>query len=241
MLLFALPVIVILIVWWFVSEPMPQNQLYHDFADQRALLGIPHALNVLSNGLFLLAGIWGINVVQNHFQRRSFIVRAYWVFFMGIALISIGSAYYHWSPDSSTLVWDRLPMTIAFMAFTAIVIFERCSESLGEILFPFLLIAGILSVIYWAWQGDLRPYLAIQFGPMLILPFIIWRYSGPGTRWLWLTLICYAISKIFEFQDLTLFELTRNTVSGHTLKHLVAVIGSLMMLMKFRQSEWNQP
>jgi hypothetical protein len=235
-LLFALPIIVLPIVWWFTSEPMPQDLLYHDFADQRALLGIPHALNVLSNGLFLLAGIWGMNVIQNNTQRWSFIERAYWVFFLGIALISIGSAYYHWSPDNSTLVWDRLPMTIAFMTFTVIVIFERYNESLGKILFPLLLIAGILSVAYWVWQDDLRPYLAVQFGPMIILPFIIWRYSGSGTRWLWLTLLCYAAAKALEVYDQSLIEITQGSVSGHTLKHLVAATGALMMVTKFRLS-----
>jgi len=239
-LLFALPVIVIPIVWWIVTEPMSQTLLYHDFADQRALLGIPHALNVLSNGLFLLAGIWGMNVVNNFTQRWSFIERAYWVFYLGIALIGIGSAYYHWCPDNSTLVWDRLPMTIAFMAFTAIVIFERYSEPLGKFLFPLLLVAGILSVVYWARQDDLRPYLAVQFGPMLILPFIIWRFSGPGTRWLWLTLLCYAAAKALEVYDQTFIDITQGWVSGHTLKHLVAAAGALMMVMKIKRTKLHQ-
>lgn len=38
------------------SPPIPQPQEYHQFADQRMLLGIPNFLNVVSNVPFLLVG-----------------------------------------------------------------------------------------------------------------------------------------------------------------------------------------
>jgi cob(I)alamin adenosyltransferase len=38
--------------------PHPQDPAYHNFADRRAVLHIPYALNVLSNVGFLLAGTW---------------------------------------------------------------------------------------------------------------------------------------------------------------------------------------
>ena len=34
--------------------PIPQPEHYHDFADQRVVLGVPHALNILSNLGFLI-------------------------------------------------------------------------------------------------------------------------------------------------------------------------------------------
>ena len=39
-----------------ISYP-PQPERYHDFADQRTVLGVPHALNVVSNLGFLIVGL----------------------------------------------------------------------------------------------------------------------------------------------------------------------------------------
>ena len=38
-----------------------QDQAYHQFADTRPALGIPHAWNVLSNAPFLLIGLLGLH------------------------------------------------------------------------------------------------------------------------------------------------------------------------------------
>ena len=214
------------------TNPITQDLLYHNFADQRSMIGIPHALNVLSNLAFPLIGAWGLMLVCNSGSRLTGSDVMYLVFFAGIFFIGIGSAYYHWWPANSTLVWDRLPMTVAFMAFTAIVISERYNQSLGFKLFPWLLIAGILSVFYWDAVDDLRPYILIQFGPMLILPLVIWKYSGPGTRWLWLTIIFYATAKVLEIADRQILDITDGLVSGHTLKHLSAAAGAFAMLLK---------
>jgi len=42
------------------QPPIPQPLAYHAFADQRTLLGIPHAWNVLTNLPFLLVGWLGL-------------------------------------------------------------------------------------------------------------------------------------------------------------------------------------
>jgi hypothetical protein len=220
----------------FFSEPLPQNLLYHDFADQRSMFGMLHTLNVLSNVVFCFAGIWGFVLIATRAAKLSGINIIYLVFFAGIFFTGLGSAYYHWSPDNTTLVWDRLPMTIGFMAFTSVVVSERYSESLGHKLFPWLLTVGFLSVVYWWWQDDLRPYFVVQFGPMLILPLIIWRFSGPGTVWLWLTIGFYVAAKIPELFDHQVFQFTAGFVSGHTVKHLLAAIGAFMIVAKVKYS-----
>jgi hypothetical protein len=226
-------VIAILVLY---TSPVTQNLMYHNFADQRSMIGIPHALNVLSNLPFTLVGAWGLMLVCNRNSRFTGTNMMYLVFFTGIFFIGIGSAYYHWSPANSTLVWDRLPMTIAFMAFTAIVVSERYDQSLGYKLFPWLLIAGILSVFYWDAVDDLRPYILVQFGPMLVLPLIVWNYNGPGTRWLWLTIAFYAMAKVLEIADRQILDITEGLVSGHTLKHLAAAAGALAMLLKTHEA-----
>jgi hypothetical protein len=47
-------------------EPLPQPLSYHNFADQRPLLGIPHALNVISNFPFVVVGVWGLFFMARH-------------------------------------------------------------------------------------------------------------------------------------------------------------------------------
>jgi len=222
---------------WFFTAPLAQDTLYHKFADQRTMLGIPHALNVLSNIPFSLAGIWGCVLILRRRVGLSNLDLIYLVFFFGVFFTGLGSSYYHLSPDNATLVWDRLPMTVGFMAFTCLVTVERYSTSLGRKAFPWLLVVGFLSVVYWAWLDDLRPYFAIQFGPMLILPVIIWRYSGPGTRWLWLTIAFYFLAKALELADHEVFEATGGLFSGHTLKHLAAAAGASMIVAKVAMAD----
>ena len=41
--------------------------------------------------------------------------RSWFVFFLGVALVFLGSGYYHYAPNDDSLVWDRLPMTVAFI------------------------------------------------------------------------------------------------------------------------------
>jgi hypothetical protein len=43
--------------------PIPQDPAYHRLADSRPWLGIPNALNVLSNAGFLLVGALGLAFV----------------------------------------------------------------------------------------------------------------------------------------------------------------------------------
>ena len=40
--------------------PIAQSQNYHDFADQRTILGIPHFWNVVSNLPFIAVGTAGL-------------------------------------------------------------------------------------------------------------------------------------------------------------------------------------
>jgi hypothetical protein len=108
---------------------VPQSESYHNFADQRTLLGIQNFLNVISNLAFLLIGISGLLFVARPNSQRSFFQPServpYVAFFLGVTLTCFGSSYYHLSPNNDRLMWDRLPMTIAFMALLSAVIAER--------------------------------------------------------------------------------------------------------------------
>src|SRR5712691_3399545 len=57
---------------WTVSRgPFGQNPAYHCFADQRSLLGLPHALNVLSNAPFFLVGALGLGFLARREALRQ--------------------------------------------------------------------------------------------------------------------------------------------------------------------------
>ncbi len=57
-LLLALAVIPV--IFLAAAPPLAQPLWYHDFADQRTLLALPHFFNVASNLPFLLVGGWGL-------------------------------------------------------------------------------------------------------------------------------------------------------------------------------------
>lgn len=226
--------------------PIAQDPAYHDFADKRAFFGIDNFGDVAGNLPFTLFGLMGLYVVCR--RGASFTMRgerALWgLFFFGAALVGLGSGYYHLQPNNDTLVWDRLPMTIAFMSFFALVIMERISERTGLWLAPFLLMLGIASVFYWDYteslmRGDLRPYALVQFLPLLLIPLMLWlfpaRYSG--LKYLGLTLGWYVLAKLLEHFDHAIFALSGQAVSGHTLKHLAAAMGVYTMLLYVRKRE----
>ena len=227
----------------FFLHPIPQNEGYHNFADQRALLGIPHCLDVLSNLPFLIVGLWGIWIVLSNSgaaSNRFLDSRERWpyfVFFFGVALTAFGSSYYHLLPNDSRLVWDRLPMTIGFMGLLAAMIAERISVK-GSIA-P-LVILGIASVYYWrftqqAGHGDLRPYALVQFGSMLAILLLIVLFPPRYTRTvdLFASFAVYGFAKIFEAADRPIFALG-HIVSGHTLKHLTAALSAYWILRMLR-------
>jgi len=97
------------------SAPIAQDQAYHEFADQRRLLGVPHLLDVVSNLPFLFVGAAGMLLCLSPLRPPR--CASWLAFFAGTALVFFGSGYYHWAPSDATLVWDRLPMTIAFMMY----------------------------------------------------------------------------------------------------------------------------
>ncbi len=239
---------ILLFVGFLFSEAVPQDPMYHAFADRRVLFGIANFFDVASNLPLLVIGAWGTATVIRHGDRVCVpsLHSAYIVFFIGVSLSAIGSAYYHAAPDNESLVWDRLPMTIAFAGFFVVIIGEYVSARVARIaLLPFL-IAGVLSVVYWAvtessGSGDLRPYAVIQFLPMLVIPAILvsHRSKFDSSAFVWLMIGAYFLAKVFEQFDAGIYELG-NWVSGHTLKHLAASLAPLALLYALQQRKTRQ-
>lgn len=52
------------------------------------------------------------------------------ILFYSTIAIAVGSTYYHWNPNDSTLVWDRLPMTLAFVSIFCFMLEEYIPQIL---------------------------------------------------------------------------------------------------------------
>jgi len=50
-------IITVSFAWMMSLDPIAQSQVYHNFADQRSILGIPNFLDVASNLPFFIFGI----------------------------------------------------------------------------------------------------------------------------------------------------------------------------------------
>lgn len=226
------------------TDRIPQDVEYHNFSDTQNYLSIPNALNVISNLPFLLVSVMGIFLLKEKGAENLNIVKsntlAYKILFLGVALVGLGSGYYHLSPNNETLVWDRLPMTIAFMALYSIIISEFVSVQLGRKLLWPLLLAGFSSVFYWWYTelnhvGDLRFYAVVQFFPMLTIPVILLAFKSdyvPANKY-WILLATYLLAKASEHFDAQIHE-ALFFISGHSIKHVLPAVGLYVLLKAFR-------
>jgi hypothetical protein len=221
----------------FVLPAMPQPAGYHDFADHRSFFGVANAMDVASNLAFLLAGLAGLWI---SLRPRTVFGQAgervpYAVFFVGVALTALGSAWYHLAPDNERLFWDRLPMTIAFMALIAAQVGDRIDPRAGRLLLAPMLAIGAASVVYWraserAGAGNVVPYGVLQaYSVAILLLIALWlpsRYTRGGD--VYAVFACYVVAKLAETLDAQLYGLG-HVVSGHTLKHLAAAAGAFVV------------
>jgi Ceramidase len=215
------------LVTLLLLPPIPQEQSYHQFADQRTIFGIPNFWNVVSNLPFLVVGAAGLRRFHNN--------PATFVFFIGVFFTGIGSSYYHWDPNARTLFWDRLPMTSSFAAILALVVYERINPRAGAIVLWPALAIGLLSLLLWRWTDDLRLYFWVQFYPAfaVILLFLLYPPKFTGTIYWIAAAALYALAKVFEFTDAAIYS-AGNLLSGHTLKHLAAAAACLALLRYFQ-------
>ncbi|MBI2919740.1 MAG: alkaline phytoceramidase [Planctomycetes bacterium] len=235
------------LVAMFFVPAIPQDPAYHDFADRRSFLGIPNFGDVVSNLPFLAVGLAGLFWlarrdlvgVAGHFlekeERRAAVVALF-----GVLMTGVGSAYYHWAPDNTTLFWDRLPMTLVFMSLFASQIMERISVRAGAQLLVPLLVFGASSILSWRYgegmgKGDLRLYALVQFYPMIAIPLMLALFPPKYTRTDMILVVFgwYFLAKVLEAADRPVLRLTLGVVSGHTLKHLAAAAGTGWLLWWF--------
>lgn len=233
--------------------PIAQPAAFHRFADARAWLGVPNFADVASNAPFALAAVVGmLNLWRRVRRERAGVggaslplttidIVCLATLFSGVGLTSIGSAYYHLAPSNERLFWDRLPMILTFTSLLVTLIAERVSPKTAAWLLGPLLVAGTASLMYWRHterlgQGDLRAYFLLEGAALVSVLLIVLLYPARylATRRLGLGLACYALAVVLEQLDHAVWDawgtLGVHIVSGHTLKHLAAGAGAMVLV-----------
>jgi hypothetical protein len=238
----ALLFIVCLIAVGLLLPHISQPEAYHHFADQRACLGIPHFFDVASNLIFTLAGAIGLCRLKSDAAEWTSARLPLGVFFVGLLLTGPGSAYYHWAPDSQTLLWDRLPMVIAFAGVIGAFLTQRISPRLGNLGLVTSFIVGGAGLVASVVTGNLALYLTLQFGGLLGLVAGLLLAKNLTDPLPWWTLIgWYAVAKVLELGDRFVWDFTHQWVSGHTLKHLAAGMAGVVVLRLFVRPRLSAP
>lgn len=230
------------LVW---HGPIAQLSNYHAFADQLVLGGIPHAMDVLSNLAFVVAGLFGLFIALSNspHAERGMSYWAYVSFSVWIFATSFGSAFYHWAPDDQRLFWDRLPIALACASLLAAVRADLVSGMTQRTaLFELSLLIGcaIFSVVWWQQTADLRWYLLLQILALLLIP--IWQavYAAPfeERRLFGIAITLYVLAKLCETFDFAILSYS-HYISGHSLKHLLAALAAFCIAKSWKNS-WRK-
>ena len=216
-------------------DPIAQSEKYHHFADARSFMGIANFFDVFSNLGFLIVGSMGLFA---GIKRRLGL--SWNIFFSSVALVFFGSSYYHLSPNTDSLFWDRLPMTLAFCSLLSAVVTKTFSlKNEPMVLLGFLLV-GLYSLIHWQLFDDLRVYFWIQLSPMLALLYLTFIFDNKviPKNYLIMAFLSYLAAKIVEILDAQIFSITFDQISGHSLKHLLAAL-AVFWLVKASQKQFE--
>jgi hypothetical protein len=204
-----------------LAPPLRRGPGFHDYADQRAWLGLPHAGDVLSNLPFVLVGVLGLAR-----GRRGFAALPC----AGFVLIGLGSGAYHVAPGDAALAFDWLPIVLTLAWLAGAVIADRQDPRLGVAVAAAGSAAAIAGVLVW-WAGggttppggDMRWYVTTQALGVALVAAAAILPARPGAafdrRWLLAGVTGFLAARALSSSDQCLLDAIG--VSGHSLKHLV--------------------
>lgn len=216
------------------GPPVAQYAHYHDFADQRVWLGLPYALDVVSNLPFALVGLLGLYRVWLYRATvpSDGCAQLAALFFAGLVVTAVCSAYYHWQPDNAGLAVDRTGMVLAFAGLMGAAVADRVSVRMGWVMALVVVLLGPLSVAVWRGNGNLLPWAVLQGGGMVLLLVLAFRPTLAKGWGLPLLAVIgwYMAAKVLELGDHEIFTATHGWVSGHSLKHVAAAMAAWPVL-----------
>lgn len=204
-------------------------------ADERQIWVIPHFLDVVTNLAFLIPGIWGLH--ESLKVNDSFIRRICLTLFSGFLLLTFGSGYYHWDPNNFGLLLDRIPISIIVLSFFLLIVSDCTVKKWPKKMFFPLMLFGVLSPLYWYFTelyatGDLRPYVLVQFFPVVAIPIIILlrKKNISYIREIYFIYAFFTLAKISEALDEEIYEVLK-ILSGHNLKHIFMAIAGIYLVL----------
>lgn len=212
--------------------PLTQPASYHHFADQRSIGMLRNAADVLSNVAILAAGLLNLGWVVRHASRQPSQFPGMVAVAAGLILTAFGSAYYHFAPSDSTLVWDRLPMTIVFAGILAMLWTSVTGLRVNWVQVAILVTVSVGTIGYWLAFNSLWPYAELQFGGLALIVgmTLIGKVDAP-LGW-GMVIGFYALAKVFETFDWQIWDLTGHLFAGHALKHIASgLAGASIMLI----------
>jgi hypothetical protein len=221
--------------------PISQPQEYHDFADDREILGVPNALDVMSNLAIIYPGVVGLAFIhesRNRTQVSEDEISIQITLFSGMILTFAGSVWFHLDPTDSTMLWDRLGMSVVIGSCISLLIHDMWDRNLAAKIHLPIIIASIVSVLWWPVFDDLRVYFIVKHHPFILFPIFLLcgrRIYDKVSGYYW-GLSMFLLATIFEFADQQIFEIT-GIISGHTLKHIAAGIGLWFLMVMIRDRE----
>lgn len=223
--------ILLLLIMAIFGPAILQPEHQHDFADQRVLGHLPFAADVLSNLPFALWGVYGFICLwfaslNDTISKQTLALAA--LFFAGLLITAVASAWYHLQPNNTGLAIDRLGMSVAFAGMLGLAAADRASLRAGVLLSAFVLVLGPVSIWVWTATANVLPWLVLQFGGMALILWLATRqpmHVALAIRW-GLVILIYAVAKILELADHAVYDLTSQFFSGHSLKHIVASIAA---------------
>ncbi|KAG2400441.1 hypothetical protein LR48_Vigan04g235700 [Vigna angularis] len=229
------------------TPTIPRSPKHHQFGDMRNLLGVPNTLNVMTNFPFLVVGILGLVLALEGGVFNISSQGEVWIwalFYAGIAGVAFGSAYYHLKPDDHRVLWDTLPMMVAFSSLFSSLVVERFGQRIGLCCLFALIVAAFLCVVYERIYNDIRFCVIFQLTLPLAIPVIALMYRSKYThsRYWFMSTGIYLLAKFEGVTDKKLYYVNNYIISGHSMEHLcLALIPvSLSVMLIYRELKFQR-
>lgn len=228
----------------FAFNPHGHTHLHahgHPFADARVMWGLPNAMDVLSNLPLALAGALGLWALSS----RRVALESAWalqVFFAGLLLSGLGSAWYHANPSSLGLVADRMGMAVAFAGALSLAVAERVGPRPVFAVLSLTLLTAMVSAVLPLTHDNVLPWTVVQFGGVAVIAWAAVHRPAPGAIGVHLgaLIALYALAKALEMGDAAVFHASGEWISGHSLKHVVAALAAWPVLAAMKRQPLRQ-
>lgn len=231
----------VLIGTLFFVHPIHQNLSYHNFAEQRFLVGIPHWGDVITNLSFAIAGVL-LLAFKNNIECYPGQKNVFYLFIFSCIALCLGSGYYHYNPNNYGLLWDRATMLLGFALILLDTAIRYNIISHKNLLIKIFLmeLLFLITLFPWVYFDRLELYVLAQFFVMSVMPLLAIKnyleqkvsHNGLLTnknamhQHILYMFLFYSLAKFFEHYDVLFYNLIG--FSGHSIKHICYAIALYM-------------